>query len=407
MSLQSIKNKKIIIGINGGIAAYKLPQLVRNLCKMGAQVRIVMTASAHKFVTPLTLQALSGHRVYTEFLCPETEVGMEHIELAKWADWILIAPATANFIAHLAGGASHDLLSTLCLATSAPIFLAPAMNQGMWSNPATQHNIQVLKKRGITLLGPDEGIQACGDTGPGRMLEPEIIIHALINTLTPRTLTQKNVLITAGPTHEMIDPVRYMTNNSSGKMGYAMADAAADAGANVILVSGPTTLTTTHHMHRVDVLSALSMHICVMQIIEAWQPDIFISSAAVSDYRPIQYTPNKIKKEVHNSKIWVLECVQNPDIIANVAQHCIHRPHVVVGFAAESEHLILHAHQKIKTKNLDMIIANDISQSHIGFHSDDNAVTVLEGNNTLHFPKTSKRKLALQLIHLIAQKMPA
>jgi phosphopantothenoylcysteine decarboxylase/phosphopantothenate--cysteine ligase len=392
---------KILVGISGGIAAYKSPELVRQLKKTGAQVRVVMTSAATSFISPLTLQAVSGNPVSTDLLDPEAEAGMGHIELARWADLILIAPATADLIARLTAGMANDLLSTLCLATTAPIAIAPAMNLQMWANKATQENIKQLQQRDITILGPDKGEQACGETGLGRMLEPADLVAECerFNNQNCLTLVGKKVLITAGPTREDIDPVRYLSNYSSGKMGFALAKAALLAGADVTLVAGPVNLNTLPSVKRIDVISARDMYQAVHEQID--QQDIFIGCAAVADYRICEVAQQKIKK---NDQQLVLTMVENPDIIASVSK-LANKP-FCVGFAAETTEVIEYAKKKLSRKYLDMICANDVSNCEIGFNSDYNQLTVINANGESHiFDKESKSTLSRKLINLIAEQL--
>lgn len=394
--MQRLTNKQIILGITGGIAAYKSAELTRILKGAGAEVRVVMTASATEFITPLTLQALSGNPVHQHLLDAEAEAGMGHIELAKWADLILIAPASANFMARLASGQGDDLLTTICLATDAPICLAPAMNQAMWRDEGTQKNAATLKSRGIKLFGPGVGEQACGDTGPGRMLEPVEIAEITAAQFDRGSLTGKTVFITAGPTREPLDPVRYISNHSSGKMGYALAEAAMEAGAKVKLISGPVNLPAPARISRTSVESAEEMLNASLEDISLC--DIFIAAAAVADYRPTAIAEHKIKKG--SEEIMELHLVKNPDIVATVANSSP-KP-FTVGFAAETRDVISYAKSKLKRKNLDLIIANDVSRSDIGFNSDENAVTVISATTTEILPQASKRQLASKLIEKIA-----
>ncbi len=396
--MQRLTNRQILLGITGGIAAYKSAELTRNLRAAGADVRVVMTPAATEFITPLTLQALSGNPVHLHMLDAEAEAGMGHIELARWADLILVAPATADFMARLATGQGNDLLSTLCLASDAPLCLAPAMNQAMWRDTATQHNAALLSERGVQLFGPGVGEQACGDTGPGRMLEPMEIAQRTAEQFDAGLLTGKTVFITAGPTREAIDPVRYISNHSSGKMGYALAQAAADAGATVKLISGPVNLAEPARMQRVQVDSAEQMLAASLEGIE--QCDIFIAAAAVADYRPTAVAEHKMKKG--KEEVMELHLVKNPDIVATVANHA-QRP-FTVGFAAETRDVLQYARGKLARKKLDLIIANDVSRSDIGFNSDQNAVTVISAEQELELPCTPKRQLASQLIRLIADQ---
>ncbi|MBU58764.1 MAG: bifunctional phosphopantothenoylcysteine decarboxylase/phosphopantothenate--cysteine ligase CoaBC [Alcanivorax sp.] len=394
--MQRLVNKRILLGVTGGIAAYKAAELVRRLQDAGAEVRVVMTQGACEFITPLTMQALSGHPVHTDLLDPRAEAAMGHIELARWADLVLIAPASANFLARLAYGHGNDLLSTLCLATGAPIAVAPAMNQQMWADPATQKNQLILQEKGIHIFGPGDGSQACGEVGPGRMQDPEAIIRQAADVFDYDLLTGKHVVITAGPTREPIDPVRYLTNKSSGKMGFALAAAAAEAGARVTLIAGPVALPTPNRVRRIDVVRAEEMHQESLDAVEKGC-DIFIATAAVADYRPTVTADHKIKKsteEIH------LTLVKNPDIIAAVASH-EHRP-FTVGFAAETQDVIQYAQGKLKNKNLDMIATNDVSGSDVGFNSDNNALTVIWPGGHKVLPLASKAQIAKQLVELIA-----
>jgi phosphopantothenoylcysteine decarboxylase/phosphopantothenate--cysteine ligase len=389
---------KILVGVTGGIAAYKSCELVRRLMDKGAQVRVVLSSGAEAFVTPLTFQALSGNPVHTELLDSDAEAGMGHIELARWADQVVIAPATANFIARLAAGRADDLLSTLCLATKAPIAIAPSMNQRMWSNTATQSNLTIVEQRGIQIIGPDSGDQACGDVGLGRMSEPQDIIAALWNSANSKSLSGKKVVITAGPTRETIDPVRYLSNYSSGKMGYALAMECAKAGANTILISGPVGLASPHGVQRIDVESTRQMYEQTMAAIEG--ADIFIAAAAVSDYRAETPSSQKIKKTETALQI---NLVKNPDILAEVSNLKSH-PYLV-GFAAESENLLQNAKSKLDAKNLDLIVANDISIPGIGFQSDENAVSLLTKDEQQDIAQSPKRLIAAKIVEFIVQKI--
>ncbi|WP_373098000.1 bifunctional phosphopantothenoylcysteine decarboxylase/phosphopantothenate--cysteine ligase CoaBC [Zhongshania sp.] len=395
--MKQLSNRHILLGVTGGIAAYKSAELIRRLKDHGAGVRVVMTAAAMEFITPLTLQALSGNPVHTTLLDPAAEAGMGHIELARWADVILIAPASADFMARLANGRGDDLLTTLCLATPAAIALAPAMNQGMWRDPATQANVNILVERSIHLFGPAAGEQACGDVGPGRMLEAEDLAQRCAELFNSRLLDGVQLTITAGPTREAIDPVRYISNHSSGKMGYALARAAADAGARVTLISGPTNLPCPERVTRIDIVSATEMHEAAMAAMGQCQ--IFIACAAVADYRPINCAGQKIKKDNDSMQI---ELVRNPDIVSAVAKHA-ERP-FTIGFAAETQDLLHYARDKLQRKNLDMIVANDVANSSIGFNANDNAVTVLTTKGEQSIAQMGKNQLAAQLIQLIAQQ---
>ncbi|MCO5787087.1 bifunctional phosphopantothenoylcysteine decarboxylase/phosphopantothenate--cysteine ligase CoaBC [Pseudomonas sp. G11-1] len=400
--MQRLLNKQVVLGISGGIAAYKSAELVRRLKDAGADVRVVMTRAAHEFITPLTLQALSGNPVHGDLLDPAAEAAMGHIELARWADLVLIAPATADLMARLATGRGDDLLTTLVLATDAPIALAPAMNQAMWRDPATQANLQTLLQRDIKVYGPAAGEQACGDIGPGRMLEPTEIAARCAECFERGLLTGRHVLINAGPTREAIDPVRYLSNHSSGKMGFALAEAAAEAGARVTLVAGPVNLPTPPRVDRVDVTSAAEM----LAACEAALPaDLFIASAAVADYRPASCAPGKLKKETDSDAGLTLTLIRNPDILATLAGHA-QRPGFCVGFAAETDDVLGYASDKLTRKNLDLIVANDVSQPGIGFNADDNAVTLIDRSLAPQpLPRASKHKLARQLIAVIADRL--
>lgn len=393
-------NRNIIIAVSGGIAAYKSAELVRLLRKQGAEVRVIMTRGACEFITPLTLQALSGQPVYTELLDEEAEAGMGHIELARWADAMLVAPATADTLARLAEGRADDLLAAVALATPAPLFVAPAMNQQMWHNPATGANINQLKARHITVIGPDAGEQACGDIGPGRLLEPVAIVAAVSQHFERQLLAGKRVVITAGPTQEAIDPVRFLSNHSSGKMGFALARAASEAGAHTILVAGPVNLATPKGVERHNVTSALEMLAAAEAA--AVGADVFIGAAAVADYRPATIAEQKIKKQGDDPL--TLQLVQNPDIIAHIARSAV-APRLMVGFAAETEQLESHAASKRIRKGLDVIVANDVSRSDIGFNSEQNAVTLIDERGTQTMPIANKQQLAVWLIEAFAERL--
>lgn len=395
--MSSLQNKKVLLGVTGGIAAYKSAEIIRRLQDAGASVRVVMTKAAQEFITPLTLQALSGQAVHTSLLDTEAEAAMGHIELSRWADVILVAPASADFISKLAMGEGSDLLSTLCLASKSLLALAPAMNQGMWSNIATQHNLQLVKQRGISIFGPAAGIQACGDVGLGRMLEPQDIADACASLFQTGSLSGKTVVITAGPTREAIDPVRYISNHSSGKMGYALAQAAIDAGAKTILISGPVNLSPPDRAECIQVVSAIDMYNAA--IAAAAQADIFIGAAAVADFRVKNISTEKLKKQVNEDSA-TIELIKNPDIIASIAE--LKNKPLVVGFAAETRDVENYAKQKLTRKNLDLIIANDVSQSSIGFNSDNNAVTVISKEQTSQLTERSKTQLSRDLIAMIA-----
>ncbi len=395
--MQQLNNKQILLGVTGGIAAYKAAELIRRLQDFGAVVRVVMTKGAQEFITPLTLQALSGNPVHCDLLDTEAEAAMGHIELARWADLVLVAPASANFMARLATGQADDLLTTVCLATDAAIAIAPAMNQAMWRDTSTQANLEILTRKQVAIFGPGDGSQACGDIGPGRMLEAATLAEMTADQFQSNTLDGVNVVITAGPTREAIDPVRYISNHSSGKMGFALAQAAVEAGASVTLIAGPVALASPDRVQRVDVESAEQMHQAAMDAIE--QCDIFIGAAAVADYRPAQIVDQKIKKSAGTMAV---ELIRNPDIIAAVANHQ-QRP-FTVGFAAETQDVINYAKGKLEKKNLDLIIANDVSNAKIGFNSDDNAVTVIWSKGEKALPLASKQQLSRCLLSEIAQQ---
>ena len=427
--MDALHNKKILLGVSGGIAAYKSAILARRLMDAGATVRVVLTAGAQAFIQPMTFQALTGNPVHTALLDADAEAAMGHIELARWADLILIAPASANTLARLAHGLADDLLSTLCLATDAPLFVAPAMNRLMWSNAATEHNCQLLSSRGIRFIGPAEGAQACGETGAGRLLEPEQIRDELLGLLaaSPTAVTDlnaahlnvthisdanqsskskpllkdKQVLITAGPTREAIDPVRYISNHSSGKMGFAIAEAALAMGARVTLIAGPVSLACNSNINRIDVVSARQMHDAVMQ--DAHASDVFISVAAVSDYRLEQIQDQKIKKSNEQMQ---LSLIRNPDILKDVAA-LAQRP-FCVGFAAETEHVETHARDKLARKKLDMIAANHVGQpDNPIFGSDTNALEVYwpDDNGHQSIPAADKADIAHSLLEIIAKRL--
>jgi phosphopantothenoylcysteine decarboxylase/phosphopantothenate--cysteine ligase len=392
-----MQGKRVLLGVTGGIAAYKSPDLVRRLREQGAEVQVVLTSGAREFVTPMTFQAVSGREVRSDLWDPEAEKAMSHIELARWADFVIIAPATADFLARLATGQADDLLTTLCLATDAPIALAPAMNRLMWSNPATQANVATLKSRGIHVWGPGEGDQACGEVGAGRMLEPTQLAGYLANTLVPTgPLAGKRVLLTAGPTRERIDPVRFISNRSSGKMGFAVAAAAREAGADVTIVCGPVNLATPPGVNRVDVESAADMLNAVMKNIDG--VDIFVATAAVADYRPANPVESKIKK---TSESMDLKMERTVDILATVAARTP-RP-FVVGFAAETDSVEQYARQKLLKKNLDMIAANEVGHDKV-FEKDDNALLVLWRDGRLELPHAPKVALARDLVALISER---
>ncbi len=398
--MQDLQGKRIVVGITGGIAAYKTIELIRLLRKAKAEVRAVLTPAAAEFVTPLTLQAVSGNAVSQSLLDPQAELAMGHIELAKWADVIVIAPASADFIARLHAGMANDLLSTICLATAAPILLAPAMNQQMYRQTVTQRNLENLRERGILFVGPNSGEQACGDVGFGRMSEPTEIYTALLTHFASgQDLTQLRVTITAGPTREAIDPVRYISNHSSGKMGFAIAEAFAKRGAQVTLISGPVNLPTPSQVKRINVTSAQEMYRQAMQ--SAVENQLFIGCAAVADYRVEQVAEQKIKKTGDNDEL-TLKLVKNPDIIASVAGLTEKRP-FTVGFAAETQNVEQYAKDKLQRKNLDMICANDVSGGQV-FNADQNALHLFWRNGEKRLPLADKTKLAEALVNEIVER---
>ena len=392
--MMTLAGKKIVLGVSGGIAAYKTPELVRRLRERGAEVRVAMTEAAKAFITPLSLQAVSGYPVSDSLLDPAAEAAMGHIELGKWADLVILAPATADLIARVAAGMANDLVSTICLATPSPVAVVPAMNQQMYRAQATQHNLQTLATRGLLLWGPDSGSQACGDVGPGRMLDPLTIVDmAAQHFASPvKDLQHLNLMITAGPTREPLDPVRYITNHSSGKMGFAIAAAAAQRGANVTLISGPVSLPTPPFVQRIDVTTALEMEAAVQA--GAQQQHIFIGCAAVADYRAAVIAEDKIKKQGDELTI---KMVKNPDIVAGVAALKSHRPYVV-GFAAETNNVEEYARQKRARKNLDLICANDVSQPNQGFNSDSNALHLFWQDGEKRLPLERKELLGQLLL---------
>ncbi|HHX8312738.1 TPA: bifunctional phosphopantothenoylcysteine decarboxylase/phosphopantothenate--cysteine ligase CoaBC [Vibrio diabolicus] len=399
--MQTLAGKKILLGISGGIAAYKCAELTRRLIERGAQVQVVMTKAAKEFIPPLTMQAVSGRPVSDSLLDPAAEASMGHIELAKWADLVLLAPATADLIARMSAGMGNDLLTTLVLATDSPVAVSPAMNQQMYRNIATQENIATLARRGMHIWGPAAGEQACGDVGPGRMLEPMQLVHLCEQFFQPKLLEGKSILITAGPTREAIDPVRYITNHSSGKMGYALASAAAQMGAKVTLVSGPVSLNTPVGAERINVSSAQEMHEAV--IAHANKHDAFISCAAVADYRPQTIASQKLKKTEDNDEM-VINMVKNPDIVASVAAMTEKRP-FTVGFAAETNDVETYARGKLTKKNLDMICANDVSVAGQGFNSNDNAITLYWPEGELALALESKEALSFKILEKMHQLM--
>lgn len=399
--MQHLTNKRVLLGVTGSIAAYKAADLIRRLRDAGAEVRVVMTDGAKAFVTPLTFQALSGSPVHENLLDKEAEAAMGHIELARWADVILIAPASANSLAGLAQGRADELLYAICLAADVPLAIAPAMNKNMWADKATQENVRLLAQRGVLFIGPDSGEQACGDVGEGRMIDSEAIISRLTELFTIGSLSGLTVLITAGPTREALDPVRYLSNHSSGKMGYAIAEAAVEAGAKVILVSGPVSLEAPDRVTRINVESAADMEAAVKEQIKL--TDIFIASAAVADYRPVTVQQDKIKKKEERL---TLELEKNTDILAMVKAD--YAKTFCVGFAAETQDLESYARAKLEQKNIEMIAANLVgaaAEKTAGtFNSDTNELSVYWKGGNLKLELGSKTKLARQLIALISQR---
>ena len=394
--MAGLANRRILLGVTGGIAAYKSCELVRRLREAGAEVRVVMTQAATAFVTPLSFQALSGQPVRTDLMDPAAEAAMGHIELARWADRVVVAPASADFLARLAQGRADDLLATLCLATEAPITVVPAMNRAMWQNAATRHNVAVLRERGVTVMEPASGAQACGEQGPGRMLEPGEITAALAAAFDTGVLAGLHVLVTAGPTREAIDPVRFISNRSSGRMGHAVAEAARDAGARVTLISGPVALAPPERVERVEVETAEEMYRAVMGKVA--ECDIFIAAAAVADYRPAAVAGHKIKKKAAEL---ALPLTRTPDILASVAR-LPDRP-FCVGFAAETERLVEHARAKRMAKGLDLVAANLVGRPDIGFDAEDNALLLVWEGGQAALPRAPKSRLARELVATIAR----
>ena len=393
----NFSNKNILLGVTGGIAAYKSAEIIRLFRKEGADVRVVMTESAKEFITPLTLQAVSGNEIHDSLLDVKAESAMGHIELAKWADIILIAPCTAETMAKITHGRADDLLGALILASTANIFIAPAMNMNMWLDKTTQDNYKKISSRGISFIGPADGEQACGDVGPGRMVEPDNILNLIASSTKTGPLSGKVITITAGPTREQIDPVRFISNNSSGKMGYALAEAAIELGASVNLVSGPVSLNADKSINLHKVNSASEMSESVNKFMKS--SDIFIGCAAVSDFKPLDYSSIKIKKEdLVNPEI---ELEMNTDILSNVAN--TYKSSFVVGFAAETSDVANNAKKKLKTKNLDMIISNDVSDKSIGFDVDENEVNVITLNETIFLKKDKKIRIAREILKIIAK----
>ena len=396
--MSTLSNKRIIVGVSGGIAAYKSAEVVRRLQDAGAEVRVVMTPGAEEFIRPLTLQALSGHPVHADLLDPEAEAGMGHIELARWADLVLIAPATADFIATMVHGRANSLLNAIYLATPAIVAVAPAMNQGMWSHPATTANMQQLHQRQVRIFGPDNGIQACGDIGPGRMQQPDMLVQQVAACFASQQLSGMKMVITAGPTREAIDPVRYISNHSSGKMGYALAEAAIEAGAEVTLISGPVNLQPPERCTLIPVISAADMHSATMSACA--NAEILIASAAVADYRPVTVATQKIKK---HADAMTLEMEKNPDIVSAAASE--YSDLFVVGFAAETQDVESYARGKLERKNLDAIVANDVSRSDVGFNSDNNEAWWISADTSKAFSIRSKTQLARDIVAAIAEQL--
>lgn len=405
---QALHGRRVLVCVGGGIAAYKVLELVRRLRDAGAQVQVAMTAGAQQFVTPLSFQALSGHAVRTSLWDPAAEQAMGHIELARWAEQVVVAPATADLIAHLANGLADDLVTTLCLATTAPVTVCPAMNHRMWLHPATRQNVRTLAERGVQVVGPEDGPLAEGESGPGRLAEPPAIVAALASAAggeeagaaIPGRLACQRVVISAGPTYEDLDPVRFLGNRSSGKMGYALAAAAAAQGAQVVLVSGPVALPTPAGVQRVDVRSAAQMRQAVFAALPA---DIYIGTAAVADYTPVKVAEQKIKK---TGQTLALELVRTPDILSEVAAQT-HALKLVVGFAAETHDVERYARGKLVDKHLDLVIANQVGVAGSGFESDSNAATAYWADGERVFPATSKARLAEQLVELVAERLRA
>ncbi len=395
-----LSNRNIILGITGSIAAYKTAELVRTLTKQGADVRVIMTTGAQEFITPLTLQALSKNPVHTNLLDTTAEAAMSHIELARWAHFFIIAPATADCIARLAAGRADDLLTTCALASAAPMFVAPAMNQQMWRSPAIQENTKILAARGVNLLGPESGEQACGDTGAGRLVNSDVIVKAIQNHLGILALAGIDAVITAGPTREPLDPVRFISNHSSGKMGYALAEVLVESGAETTLISGPTNLAMPNNVKLIRVQTALEMHEAALTC--APSADIFIGTAAVSDFRAQSLPKHKIKRNLR--KIWTLNLIPNPDIVGSVSQ-LKNRPKIVMGFAAETVDCIENARHKLKSKSLDYIFVNDVSNAEIGFNSDQNAGVLLNEAQEEHISLRSKYSVARKIINRLSEQL--
>ena len=398
--MKQLANKHILLCVTGGIAAYKAAEIIRLFKTSGANVRVLMTEAAQEFITPLTMQALSGNQVHTDLLDTDAEAAMGHIELAKWSDIVLIAPCSANSIARLASGKGDDLMTAVCLAAESKIYIAPAMNQAMWSDSRTQENYKKLIKNSFISIGPDSGEQACGDEGFGRMSEPQNIVNEIASSFSAGLLAGKKILITAGPTREKIDPVRYISNRSSGKMGFSIAEAARDEGGLVSIISGPVSLETPDEIKRIDVESADEMFKEVYKVINDF--DLFISTAAVSDFKPEKYKNQKIKKGKKIDNV-SMELIKNKDILKSVSNN--KGDLKVIGFAAETQNIIENAKKKLSEKNLDLIIANDVSDTTIGFNSDENEVYLITNKIEKKIDKVSKKKLSRNIVEFIANHL--
>ena len=398
MATAELEGKRVLLGMTGGIACYKIAELTRLMTKAGATVQVAMTEAATQFITPVTMQALSGHPVFTSQWDARIDNNMPHIDLSRAADAIVVAPASADFLAKLAQGRADDLLSIACLARECPLLVVPAMNRQMWSNPATQRNVAQLRADGVIILGPDAGSQACGEVGEGRMIEPEAAYEAIVSFFRPKLLAGRRMLITAGPTFEPIDPVRGITNRSSGKMGFALARAASQAGADVRLIAGPVALATPWGVDREDVETAQQMHDAVMQAVADY--DVFVSVAAVADWRVAQPSDHKIKKTATQA-VPSLSFIENPDILATVAR--LPNPPFCVGFAAESDNLETNGEQKRIKKNVPLLIGN---LGPATFGRDDNEVVLFDASGVTHLPRSSKDALASVLIEQIARRLP-
>ena len=396
--MKQLANKHILLCVTGGIAAYKAAEIIRLFKSSGSNVRVLMTKAAQEFITPLTMQALSGNQVHADLLDTEAEAAMGHIELAKWSDAILIAPCSANSISRLAAGKGDDLMTAVCLAAECKIYFAPAMNQAMWADSRTQKNYQILKKNNFISIGPNSGEQACGDEGYGRMSEPQEIVSEVATNFSEGLLAGKKILITAGPTREKIDPVRYISNRSSGKMGFSIAEAARDEGGLVSLISGPVSLKTPNEIKRINVESADEMFNEVNKVVNNF--DFFISTAAVADFKPEKIENQKIKKEKKSNNL-SMELIENKDILKSIS---LKKGDLkVIGFAAETQDVVKNAKKKLNEKKLDLIIANDVSDSSIGFDSDENEVYLITKKIEKKIEKISKKKLSRTIIEFIAK----